>query len=272
MRNATHTTSGGTRTLKSLITRAPPFGPRLSASFQPGTRGFRFLGQRPRRVVLHLKPKPDQLAFWPIAAPPHRRIRSHRRLRHPEARLAGRQAGPVSCSPVRPAAAAACHAARLHGERPLHALRFMHSASCAPEISTIYRDGDRMRKARHLRYTPTPPRDHSRGRDQMRSGAGPRVDAVVRGTWRQIRPRHRCGLLRRSGPAHIRDRDRALRRSADELYLLIARRLLLVDDRRPPNSTDPAAAIELYPEDGKYDPDRHRKCRVRFAPCADLRT
>ena len=73
MRNATHTTSGGTRTLKSLITRAPPFGPRLSASFQLGTRGFRFLVSDRGGVVLHLKPKPDQLAFWPIAAPPHRR-------------------------------------------------------------------------------------------------------------------------------------------------------------------------------------------------------
>lgn len=40
-------------------------------------------GQRPRRVVLHPKPKPDQLAFWLIAAPPDRRIHRSRRLRHP---------------------------------------------------------------------------------------------------------------------------------------------------------------------------------------------
>ena len=64
MRNATHTTSGGTSTLKSLITRAPPFGLRLPASFQPGTAGSAFLmglppgfsGQQPRAPASGLNP------------------------------------------------------------------------------------------------------------------------------------------------------------------------------------------------------------------------
>jgi hypothetical protein len=65
MRNATHTTSGGTSTLKSLITRAPPFGLRLPASFQLGTAGSPFLldgppglsGQQPRAASSRLKPR-----------------------------------------------------------------------------------------------------------------------------------------------------------------------------------------------------------------------
>jgi len=215
MRNATHTTSGGTRTLKSLITRAPPFGPRLSASFQLGTRGFRFLVSVRGGVDLHLNPSLINWHSGPsrTAAPADPESSQTATSRGSPGGLPGRA---CSCSPVRPAAAA-CHAARPHGERPLHALRFMRSA----EISTIYRDGDRMRKGRHLRYTPTPPRDHSRGRDQMPSGAGRRADAVVRGTWRQIRPRHRCGLLPRSGPANIHDRPGSPVIS-DELDLLIA--------------------------------------------------
>ena len=80
MRNAAHTTSGGTSTLKSLITRAPPFGLRLPASFQLGTTRSPFLlglaaglsGQQPRAAVFAPKTKGDQLAFWPIveSSPP----------------------------------------------------------------------------------------------------------------------------------------------------------------------------------------------------------
>jgi hypothetical protein len=218
MRNATHTTSGGTRTLKSLITRAPPFGPRLSASFQLGTRGFCFLVSDRGGVVLRLKPKPDQLAFWPIAgtaAPADRESSQTATSRGspggPPGRACFMLAGQASSGgrlPRRPAARGA-------------------SASCA-QLDALSGDIHNLPRRRSDEESP-PPSLHADTSSRSLAGPGPdavwcrpRVDAVVGGTWRQIRPRHRCGLLRRSGPAHIRDRDRALLRSADELYLLIA--------------------------------------------------
>jgi hypothetical protein len=135
-----------------------------SASFRSAAPGFLsawdsllpLSGQRPQRVVLHLKPEPDQLAFWPIAAPPHRApadLESPAGLRHPEVRQAGGPGGPDfmpagqassgSRLPGRPACRPAtsslpgrpaCRAAGLpgcSGERPGSARR-MRSASCAP--------------------------------------------------------------------------------------------------------------------------------------------
>ncbi len=128
-------------------------------------------------------------------------------------------------------------------------VRFMLSA----EISTIYRGGDRTRKVHHLIYAPTfEAADRitealakignlasdgrpilgldSRDLLEITLAGGPgcylvpgaRLDALVRGPGLEIRLRSGGRLLRRSGRPGIRDRDRPVVRSADELDVLVA--------------------------------------------------
>ena len=124
------------------------------------------------------------------------------------------------------------------------------------EISTIYKKGDRTRKIHHLIYAPdfeTVDRMSARlarigniasdgrpilglnSRDLLEialevrprglSGAGPYLDAVVRGARIPIRIRFHRRLLRRPRRQHFRGRDRALVRSADELAGVVPRPL-----------------------------------------------
>ena len=157
MRNATHTTSGGTRALKSLSTRAPPFGSRLTASFQPGTPGFRFLVSVRGGWSCTQNPS---LINWHSGSSPHRRdrrIRRPRRLRHPGTGLVSCQVEAVfrldgqvrsggrlpCCRNPSGLSGSACRSTLLPGSASW--LCFLRPAA----ISTIYRDSDRMRKVRH---------------------------------------------------------------------------------------------------------------------------
>ena len=93
-RNATHTTSGGTSTLKSLITRAPSFRSAASSFLSAWDSGSAFLlrlaagafWSATAGAVFGPKPNGDQLAFWPPSS------------RHPLSRP-----GPGDISPARTA-------------------------------------------------------------------------------------------------------------------------------------------------------------------------
>ena len=132
------------------------------------------------------------------------------------------------------------------------AVRFMLEV----EISTIYKKGDRTRKIHHLIYVPDfeavdrmsarlarigniasdgrpilglDSRDLLEIALEVRPGrlsrAGAHLDAVVRGARLAVRLRLHRRLLRRPRRPHLRGRDRALVRPADELAGLVARPL-----------------------------------------------
>jgi PHP family Zn ribbon phosphoesterase len=185
------------------------------------------------------------------------------------------------------------------------------------EISTIYKKGDKTRKVHHLIYAPdfaTMDRISERlgrigniksdgrpilgldSRDLLEitlesgtrrvSRPGAYLDAVVRGARLAVRLRHDRGLLRRPRAAHLRGRDRALVRSADELARLVPRplsphlefRRAFARQARPrgdrvrlrhgllraaPRARDRRRLCRhgrVLPEEGKYHLDGHRKC------------
>ena len=209
---------------------------------------------RPLEIFPGHQPGSRSRASRRLGLPQGHRRRRHRRF-HPSGLV--RRAQGQARSGRSPASFACATTSRRRWRRRCRRraatpVRFMLEV----EISTIYKKGDRTRKIHHLIYAPdfeTVDRMSARlarigniasdgrpilGLDSrnlleiaLESGparlsrAGAYLDAVVRGAGIAIRLRFHRRLLRRPRRPHLRGRDRALVRSADELAGVVPRPL-----------------------------------------------